>query len=110
MSYQRSPVETVFEMFSQGAMNPKPYVARPLPLTVTVTVKPETMEILHTISLRIGTTRANVAAHILQIGAIEAAAGCGFTTDENERIPDSEKKWDCSPKTMGISHKPESED
>lgn len=105
----KSPIEQAFEMFAQGAMRPRPYNPAPLPQTVTVTIRPETMEILHTIALRIGTTRANVAAHIIQLGAIEAATGCGFTTDEKERIPDSEKKWDATPKTMGFTHIPENE-
>lgn len=106
---QNNPIEQIFEMFSKGAMKPRKYEAKSLPQTVTVTIKPETMELLHVISCRIGTTRANVAAHILQIGAIQAAVGCGFNPDENEKIPESEKKWETIPKNMGFSHIPEEE-
>jgi hypothetical protein len=106
----KNPIEYLFEMFSQGAMKPRPYMPKNMPLTVTVTIKPETMELLHVISCRIGTTRANVAAHILQIGAVQAAAGCGFTVGEDEKIPDSEKKWDVAHKTMGFYHVPENEE
>lgn len=105
-----SVIGNLFEMFSKGAMKPRPYVSKPLPQTVTVTLKPETMELLHTISCRIGTTRAMVAAHILQLGAVQAAFGCGFNVDENEKIPASEKRWDTTPRTMGIYHVPENEE
>jgi len=97
-------------MFAQGAMKPRQYVAKPLPNTVTVTLEPEIMELLHVISCRIGTTRAVVASHILHIGAVQAAVGCGFNPDENEKIPESEKKWDITPKSMGFSHVPSKEE
>mgnify|MGYP003618872640 CR=1 FL=1 len=96
-------IHDVFEMFSKGAMNPKKYVPKQLPKTVTVTLPIETMEILHVISSRIGTTRAVAAAHILQIGAIEAATGCGFTVDEKGNIPKDQKKWDSTVKTTGFA-------
>lgn len=107
---QNNPIEQIFEMFSKGAMKSRPYSAKTMPHSITVTIKPETMELLHVISCRIGTTRAVVASHILQIGAVQAAAGCGFTVDEDEKIPESEKKWDVTPKSMGFSHIPEKEE
>lgn len=106
---QKNPIEQIFEMFAQGAMKPRKYQPKQLPQTVTVTIKPETMELLHVISCRIGTTRANVATHILQMGAVQAAIGCGFNPDENEQIPESEKNWDTIPRTTGFSHIPEEE-
>ena len=30
--------------------------------------------------------------------------------DENEKIPTSEKRWDTTPRTMGIYHVPENEE
>jgi len=107
---QNNPISHLFEMFSQGAMKPRQYVAKPLPNTVTVTLEPEIMELLHVISCRIGTTRAVVASHILHIGAVQAAIGCGFNPDENEVIPESEKKWDTTPKGMGFTHVPSAEE
>ena len=102
----RGPIEQIFEMFSSAAMRPRKYVSKPLPNSVTVTIRPEYMEILHVIASRIGTSRANAATHILEMGAIEAAIGCGFSVDEEGKISDDQKNWDLTPRPMGFSHNP----
>lgn len=99
----RGPIEQLFEMFSSAAMKPRKYVSKPLPQSVTVTIRPEYMEILHVIASRIGTSRANAATHILEMGAVEAAIGCGFTVDEEGKISDDQKNWDLTPRPMGFS-------
>lgn len=107
---QSNPIAQLFEMFSQGAMKSRQYVPRAIPKSVTVSLSPETMEILQIISCKIGTTPAVVASHILHIGAVQAAVGCGFNPDENEKIPESERTWDTTPKSMGFAHIPSNEE
>lgn len=97
-------IKGLFQLFSSAAMNPKKYVKKSLPTTVTVTLGPQEMEMLYVISCRIGAPRTNVAHHILKMGLLEAAAGCGFSTDEEGNIPEEQKNWDIRPGTMGISH------
>jgi hypothetical protein len=106
----RGPVEQIFEMFTSSAMKPRRYIAKPLPNSVTVGIRPEYMEILHVIASRIGTSRANAATHILEMGIVEAAAGCGFTIDEDGKISDDQKKWDTTPRPMGFSFNPSDEE
>lgn len=102
-------IEGLFQLFSSAAMNPKKYVKKPLPSTVTVTLGPQEMEMLYVIACRIGAPRTNVAHHILKMGLYEAAAGCGFTWDEEGNIPEEQKTWDMTSRTMGISHPGEEE-
>lgn len=98
-----SVIEKLFRMFSGAAMSPKPYKKKlPLPATVTVPLGPKEMEILQLITSRIGATRTNVAHQILKVGLYEAAYGCGFTPDEEGNIPEEQKVWDTTPKSMGI--------
>ena len=95
----------LFEMFSRAAMNPRPYVKKqPMPATVTVPLGPEEMEVLQIIAARIGAPRTMVAHHILKFGIFEAARGCGFDFDEKGKIPESQLKWDTTPRPMGFSH------
>lgn len=112
MEDNRNPIEKVFEMFADGAMNPRPYVAKPnLPVSVTTNIRPEAVELLHVIACRIGSSRANVARHIIEIGVIAAATGCGFTVGPDMTIPDSEKgNWDLTPRRFGLAHTPSEEE
>lgn len=88
-------IRGLFQMFSSAAMNPKKYVKRPMPASVTVTLEPKEMETLCLIAARIGAPRATVGHHILKMGLYEAAFGCGFTPDEDGNIPEDEKgSWD----------------
>ena len=103
-------VKGLFQLFSSAAMNPRKYVKKILPASVTVTLDPQQMEILCVIAARIGAPRANVAQHILKIGLYEAAYGCGFTIDDEGNIPEEEKtNWDLASRTTGFGH-PGSED
>lgn len=97
-------IKGLFQLFSSAAMNPKKYVKKPLTSTVTVTLGPQEMEMLHVISCRIGSARTSVAHHILKMGLYEAAAGCGFTWDDEGNIPEEEKVWDLISKSTGFSH------
>jgi len=97
-------IKGLFQIFSSAAMNPKKYVKKNLPSTVTVTLGPQEMEMLHVIACRIGAPRSNVAHHILKTGLYEAVLGCGFTIDEEGNIPEDQKNWDLTSKTMGVSH------
>lgn len=98
-------IKGLFQLFSSAAMNPKKYVKKPLPSTVTVTLGPQEMEMIHVLACRIGAARTNVAHHILKMGLYEAVEGCGFTIDDQGNIPEDEKNWkDLGPKTMGFSH------
>jgi len=100
-----SNIEQMFQLFSSGAMNARPYVKKsPLPASVTVLLGPKEMEMLQVIAARIGAPRTNVAHHVLKLGLYEAAYGCGFTVDEDGNIPEEEKKWDTTPRTQGFSH------
>lgn len=106
-----SNIENMFQMFSGAAMNPRPYVKKsPLPVSVTVPLGPEEMEILHVIAARIGAPRTNVAHHILKLGLYEAAYGCGFTVNEEGNIPEDQKKWDTAPRKDGFSFTPANEE
>ena len=97
----------LFRLLSSAAMNPRKYVKKTLPASVTVTLDPQQMEILQVIAARIGAPRANVAQHILKIGLYEAAYGCGFSIDDEGNIPEEEKtNWDLTARDMGISHVP----
>lgn len=98
-----SNIEKLFQMVSGAAMNPRRFVKKELPDTVTVTVRPENMEILDVIAARTGASRASVARLVLEAGLIEAAYGCGFTVDEDGRIPEDQKgNWDLTPKVFGF--------
>jgi hypothetical protein len=97
-------IKGLFQLFSSAAMNPRAYVKKTLPSTVTVPLGSQEMEILNVIACRIGAPRKNVAQHILKIGLSEAAAGCGFSFDDEGNIPEEEKKWDLASRTMGLSH------
>lgn len=98
-----SNIEKLFQMVSGSAMNPRRFVKKDLPDTVTVTLRPENMEILDVIAARTGASRSNIARLVLEAGLIEAAYGCGFTIDEEGRIPDSQKgNWDLTPKVFGF--------
>ena len=102
-------IKGLFKIFSSAAMNPRKYTKKSLPTTVTVPLGPQEMEMLYVISCRIGAPRTNVAHHILKMGLYEAAAGCGFNTDEEGNISEEEKNWDVTPRTTGISHQGEEE-
>lgn len=106
----RGPVEQVFEMFASSAMKPRRYIAKPLPNSVTVSIRPEYMEILHVIASRIGTSRTTAATHVLEMGIVEAAAGCGFIIDEDGKISDDQKNWDTSPRPQGFYFNPSDEE
>jgi len=103
MKKETSNIEKMFQMFSSAAMKPRRYEKKEYAERVTVPLGPQEMEILQVISARIGASRPNIAHHILKLGLYEAAYGCGFTIDENGNIPESEKVWDLTPKTMGFS-------
>ena len=96
-------IKGLFQMFSSSPMNPKKYVKKPFSDTITVQLRPEEMEKLHVISCRIGAPRKSIAHHILTIGLYEAAAGCGFTLDDLGNIPEEQKNWDLTPRSMGFS-------
>jgi len=99
--------KNLFQMLSGAAMNPKKYVKKTLPESVTVYLRPDTMEIINVISARIGASRSNVARYIIESGLYEAASGCGFSIDEKGNIPDKEKgSWDLTPRLQGFSHSP----
>lgn len=107
---QRSNIESLFQLFSVGAMRPKPYVKKlPLPATVTIPLDPKEMELLQMITARIGGSRTMVAHHIVKLGLYEAAAGCGFTFDEDGNVPETQKSWDVTPSTTGFSFPGEEE-
>lgn len=107
----RNPIEQVFEMFADGAMNPRAYSKKELFQTVIVTIRPDVMEMLHVIGCRIGSSRANVCRHIIEVGVVAAATGCGFTVGPDMTIPDSEKgNWDLTPRRFGLSHTPNQEE
>lgn len=93
----------LFQLFSASAMRAKPYKEGFLPTTVTAPLEPQVMKVLQVISCRIGAPRTAVAMHILNAGIAEAAAGCGFTMDENWNIPEEQLNWDCSARSAGIS-------
>ena len=97
-------IKGLFQIFCSAAMSPRKYVKKTPSATVTVTLGPQEMEILHVVASRIGATRQNVAHHILKMGLYEAASGCGFTIDEEGNIPEDQKKWDTTSRPMGISH------
>lgn len=103
-------IKGLFHLFSSAAMSPKKYVKKNLPATVTVALGPQEMEMLQIIACRIGTARSNVAHHILKMGIYEAVEGCGFTVDDEGNIPEDQKKWDVTPRVMGISHPVEGEE
>lgn len=103
-------IERLFRMFAAGAMVPKPYKEQSLPASVTAYLSPGNMENLNTIALRLGATRGNIAAHILNLGIAEAAFGCGFEVDEEGNIPVDQKKWDTTPRSAGIGFTGKEED
>jgi len=96
-----SNIERLFRMFADGAMAPKRYKATEVQ-SVTAYLSPEDMDLLQVISCRLGSKRGGVAAHILKLGLVEAAFGCGFTVDEKGRISDEQKKWDLTQRQYGI--------
>lgn len=101
-----SAVSNLFDAISKAAMLPRPYKKKKIPNTVTIHLSPEKMEILNTISDRIGASRSGVAGYILDAGIYDAAKGCGFTIDENDKIPKEERNWDCTANKFGFSHEP----
>jgi len=103
MEKEISNIEKMFQVFSGAAMKPRKYEKKEPSERVTVPLGPQEMEILQVISARIGASRPNVSHQILKMGLYEAARGCGFTIDEDGNIPEKEKEWDLSPKTMGFS-------
>lgn len=104
-------IQGLFQIFSSAAMNPKKYLKRTPPASVTIILDPKEMDILCLISARIGATRASVGHHILKMGLYEAALGCGFTLDEEGNIPESEKgNWDIIQRADGFSFSPSEEE
>lgn len=97
--------EELFKMFSNAAMKPKKYNKnKKLPKTVTTEPSPHVMAVLTAVAARIGSTRAQVIAHILELGAYEAALGCGFEfEDDGVTITKDSLKWDTTPRQMGFS-------
>lgn len=100
----KTNIESLFELFSNAAMAPRPYVEKkPIPASVNVLLEEKEMRILLILSARIGAKRGNVAHHILKLGIYEAARGCGFTVDEDGNIPIDQLKWDVAPRRMGFA-------
>lgn len=97
-----SNIANLFRTFSSGAMAPKPYKKKVLPHSVTASLPPDMMETLNVIACRLGATRANIASHILMIGLVEAAVGCGFIPDSHGNIPDDQKQWDSKSRNTGF--------
>lgn len=104
-------IKGMFEIFSAAAMNPKKYVKKQLPASITINLDPSDMEILCLISARIGAPRSVVGNHILKMGLVEAAIGCGFTFDDQGNIPEDQKSnWDTTSRSMGVSFSQDSEE
>jgi len=102
-------VEELFEMYTHAAMKPKKYDKnKTLPKTVTVELKPDIMAVLTAVACRIGCTRAQAITQILGFGVCEAALGCGFEFEEDDRkitITKESLKWDTTPRDEGIFFK-----
>lgn len=97
-------IESLFSMFTKCVMSPRVYKKKELPSTVTVTLSSENMDMLHTISCRLGTKRSVIASHIINLGIYQAASGCGFEIDEEGKIPEDQKKWDLTQHKQGIQN------